>query len=73
MPHSTAHVHVARTVRKLRLKMKLSQERLAELAGLHTNTVRRLESVKYDPALSTLLKLARALKVRPAALLKDIR
>jgi transcriptional regulator with XRE-family HTH domain len=53
--------------------MKISQERLAELAGLHTNTVRRLEAVQYDPALSTLLKLARALRVRPAALLKDIR
>jgi transcriptional regulator with XRE-family HTH domain len=60
-------------VRQLRLKKKLSQERLAELAGLHITFVGAIERGKRNLSLVTIVKLAKALKVKPGELFRGIR
>jgi transcriptional regulator with XRE-family HTH domain len=59
-------------VRELRLKRKLSQEKLAELADLHSNYVGVVERGRQNPSLLIIVKLARALEVRPSKLLDAI-
>ena len=48
----------------LRRKRKLSQRALAELTGLSYVHIARMETGDYDPRLSTLKALAKALKVK---------
>lgn len=58
------------SVRQLRALQGLSQEELAERAGLHWTQVQRIEQAKLNPTLETLESLARGLGV-PAAKLLD--
>jgi len=48
----------------------MTQAELAAKAGLSREYVLRLENAAQDPRLSTLEALAKALKVKPAELLK---
>jgi transcriptional regulator with XRE-family HTH domain len=57
-------------IKMLRTKRGLTQAALAERAGLTLAYIGRLETGHYDPQLSTLKRLARALKVSLAELLK---
>jgi transcriptional regulator with XRE-family HTH domain len=50
-------------VRKYRLKKKLSQEELAELANLHRTYIGQIECGKRNVALKNIDKLAKALGV----------
>jgi len=50
-------------VRQLREQKGWTQETLAERAGLSWGYIARLEIGRHDPSLSTLIKLAKALKV----------
>ena len=59
-------------LRKLRLQRKLSQEKLAELADLHRNYVGGIERGERNVSLLNIVKLARALAVRPAKLVARI-
>ena len=59
-------------VRELRLKKKLSQEALAELANLHRNYVSQIECGRRNISLLNIIKLARALSVRPTKLIESI-
>lgn len=56
-------------LKALRESHDLSQTALAQRAKLSRAYVARLETGKQEPTLSTMTKLARALKVRPSALL----
>lgn len=56
-------------VRAERLRKKLTQAKLAELAGLHYNYVGLIERGQTAPALDTVFKLATALGRRPSTLL----
>ncbi len=62
-----------RRLRELRLQRGLSQEKLAELADMHRNYVGAIERGKQNVGLLILVKLARALNVRPAKLIEPIR
>ncbi len=60
-------------LRALRRDAALSQQQLAELAGVSGNTVRLLESGRRGAYPSTLRKLSAALGVAPADLTREPR
>ena len=59
---------LGREVRALRTQKKLSQEALADMAGIHTNVVGRLERGKHNPTVDTLCRIAGQLNVTLADL-----
>jgi transcriptional regulator with XRE-family HTH domain len=65
-----AVVYVGEKLKALRIEQALTQEELANRAGVAPNTVARLERNETEPHMSTVRKLANALHVGPAALVK---
>lgn len=69
---------LARRLVTLRKARGLSQEKLAELAGMHRNQISNIErnvssnDGASDPHMSTMYRLAAALDVAPALLLPDL-
>ena len=59
-------------LRELRLAQDISQEKLAEKAGLHRNYVGTLERGKQSPSLDAICRLAFALDVKPSTLIDRI-
>jgi len=57
-------------LRDARLRLGLTQEQVAERSGVHATEVSRIEAGKRDPQVSTLRRLAAALKVSPGSLLE---
>jgi transcriptional regulator with XRE-family HTH domain len=49
---------------RIRQKRELSRRVVAELAGIHENTLKRIESGKGNPTLSVLFGIADALGVK---------
>lgn len=64
---------VAMRLIDLRIEQGLSQDALAEKAGIDRKTVNRIENDHFSPNLNTLIRLCRALKVQPSQLLKGIK
>lgn len=58
-------------VRRRRLRLKLSQEQLAALAGLHRTYVGGVERGERNVSLVNIHALAHALRVSPAELLRE--
>jgi transcriptional regulator with XRE-family HTH domain len=54
---------LATRLKQLRARRNLTQWQLAKKAGLSLGYVGRLELSMHDPSLSTLMKLAKALRV----------
>ncbi len=65
---SVNHVF-GRVLRQLRKDAGLSQEQLALDAGLQRNYISMMELGKYQPTITTIFKLAIALKVNASALI----
>ena len=57
-------------LREARERLGLTQEQVAERSGVHATEVSRIEAGKRDPQVSTVRKLATALRV-PAGQLLD--
>jgi len=66
-----AVVYIGDRPKNLRIRRALTQRELAEMAGLSTNALNRLELDKAEPHMSTLRKLAKALDVDPSELIGD--
>jgi transcriptional regulator with XRE-family HTH domain len=62
----------AANLRAARQTRGLSQERLAELSGLDTTSIGRIERAKRDPGVRIIVRLAKGLGVSPARLLDGI-
>jgi len=60
-------------VRELRLGQGLSQEDLADRAGLHRTAVSFIERAQRSATLETVARLASALGVEPAELMPKLR
>lgn len=60
----------AMRLKKLRTERNLTQVSLAKEAGISREYLARLEGGRQDPTLTTLTKLAKALKVTVGELLK---
>lgn len=61
---------LATRIKALRARRRLSQEALAAKAGVSRGYLARLETGRHDPTVGTVEKLAKALRVRVADLLK---
>jgi transcriptional regulator with XRE-family HTH domain len=59
-------------IRALRIGKKLSQERLAEMCGLHRNYPGRVERAELDLSFSYAMKLSVGLGVKPMELFRLI-
>jgi transcriptional regulator with XRE-family HTH domain len=61
---------VAMRVKEWRERRRLTQEQLAQKAEISRGYLARLETARQDPKLSTLEKIAKALRVDVSKLLK---
>lgn len=66
----TASRRVAARIRMLRAERDLTQDVLANTAGISREYLARLESARYNPTLRVLERIANALKVPLATLVK---
>jgi transcriptional regulator with XRE-family HTH domain len=62
--------NIAMRIKILRERQKISQEELAARSGISRGYLARLETGRHDPTITTLEKLAKALKVPVGKLLK---
>jgi len=67
----SARILFATNVRRVRLSLGLSQERLAELAGLHRTYVGSVERGERNISIDNMERLARAVGVNVADLLQE--
>ena len=67
-----ARTQFGRNVRAARTRLGVSQVELGASARLHRTEVSLLERGERDPRLTTILRLARALGVAPAALVEGL-
>jgi transcriptional regulator with XRE-family HTH domain len=61
---------IGKRIKLERERQELSQEALAEKAGISRGYLARLETGRHDPTVGVVEKLARALRVKVADLLK---
>jgi transcriptional regulator with XRE-family HTH domain len=68
----SALVLFGRQLRVLRKDRELSQEKLAELCGVHRNYIGRVERAETNMKFDRVIKLSAGLKVRPEQLFRLI-
>jgi transcriptional regulator with XRE-family HTH domain len=57
-------------LRKARTDLGMSQEQVSDRSGVHATEVSRIEAGKRDPRVSTVERLAKAVKLKPGQLLE---
>jgi len=70
LPQEDVSKVFGRNLRKVRLKRKMSMQKLANLADLEMSQVYRIERGKVNAKLSTIAALGKALEVEPSELFK---
>ena len=65
-------IHLGVAVRKYRLERGFSQERLAQLAGIHRNYAGAVERGERNVAIVNLVRIARALGISVSKLLEGV-
>jgi transcriptional regulator with XRE-family HTH domain len=68
-----ARERLARNIKVERERKGMTQEQLAFACEMHPTEISRLERNVRDPRFSSILRVARGLKVRPSELLEGIR
>lgn len=68
---SSTRVRFGNNLRKLRTDKGISQEKLADLAGLHRTYVSSVERGERNVTLETIEKLAKALNISMAKLMPE--
>lgn len=61
---------VAEKIKDLRIERGMSQNALADKAGIDRKTVNRIENNHFSPNLNTLFRLCDTLSVKPSEILK---
>jgi transcriptional regulator with XRE-family HTH domain len=61
-------VQIGRSLREQRMRRFMTQEQLAQAAGISARQLVRIERNQAEPRFSTILKLAAALGVEPSEL-----
>jgi transcriptional regulator with XRE-family HTH domain len=64
-------VYIGNRLKNLRIRRALTQQELADRAGVSSNAINRIELDKAEPHMSTLRKLAKALDVDPSELVGE--
>jgi len=59
---------VATELRKQRINAELSQDELAQRAGIDRKTINRIENEHFSPTLDTITRLCVVLKITPSTL-----
>lgn len=72
MPSSSPFELVGRRIQKLRRRLNLGQEDLADAAGLHHTFISLVERGKTNLSLRNLFRIAAALDTVPSELLLDV-
>ena len=67
-PRSVEHAALGDAIRLSRQKLGLSQEELASQADIHITHIGGLERGVRNPSYATILRLSRALKMKPGEL-----
>jgi transcriptional regulator with XRE-family HTH domain len=65
-------VQLAHNLKVIRTSRGLTQENVANLAGLALSDVGRVERAQRDPGVRVLTRIAHGLGVAPAELLRDV-
>jgi len=71
-PPADARKVFGRAVKKRRLELGLSQEKLGELADLHRTYIADVERGARNVSLLSILKISQALRTSPSKLLEGI-
>jgi len=66
-------IRFGKRVRELREAKGWTLEKLGEAAGMNELQIGHIERGASDPKLSTIIKLAHALKTTPAELIRDVK
>jgi len=65
-------ISFGKILRKYRLERQLSQERLAELAGLDRTYISQIERGLKSPSIKALISLSQALQVKAHLLISEV-
>ena len=65
------HNIIAENIKKLRLKAKISQEKMAENLNCSREFISRVENCKERISLNMLLKISELFQVNPSSLFKE--
>ncbi len=71
-PHA-ASVAFGRRLRQVRAERSMAQDDLARVTSLHATAIGRFERGEREPRLTSILRLARGLGVKPGALVDELR